>query len=72
MKLTTQKQTSLQIYEENVKPAFFIVRLKSIFYAFLSKDDDAESIHSDLQRGLDGQDVYDTHNIEHRTGPVSH
>ena len=31
----------------------------------------AESINSDLQRGL-LTDVYDTHNIEHRTEPVSH
>ena len=35
----------------------------------------AKSINSDLQRGLDSvdwTDVYDTHNIEHRTEPVNY
>ena len=31
----------------------------------------AESINSDLQRGLDTRSRH-THNIEHRTEPVSH
>ena len=48
------------------------MELMSFFYAFFcpgTMTTHAESINSDLQRGLD---VYDTHNIEHSTEPVSH
>ena len=42
-------------------------------YAFLSRDDDNPRTSQLIQiYNVDWIDVYDTHNIEHRTEPVSH
>ena len=38
-------------------------------YAFLSRDDGNQLIQI---YSMDWREVYDTHNIEHRTEPVSH
>ena len=50
-----------------------IRRMFLFFMYFLSRGDDSPRRvnYSDLQRGLDGR-LRRTHNIEHRTEPVSH
>ena len=54
----------------SITTAMFSAHSTSIMHIFLSTH--AESINSDLQRGLAGQTFTTQNNIEHRTEPVSH